>query len=79
MASGSSATATSGRLDGWRDLLLTGLLFAAALIAYFPARHGGLLLDDDLHITRPELQSFRGLWRIWFEIGATQQYYPVLH
>ena len=21
----------------------------------------------------------RGLWRIWFDVGATQQYYPVLH
>ncbi|MGA2696036.1 MAG: tetratricopeptide repeat protein [Terriglobales bacterium] len=24
-------------------------------------------------------QSFHGLWRIWFELGATQQYYPLLH
>jgi tetratricopeptide (TPR) repeat protein len=65
-----------GRL---RDLLLTALLFAAALIAYFPARGGGRILDDDLHITLPQLRSLGGLWRIWFEIGATQQYYPVLH
>ena len=27
----------------------------------------------------PELASFHGLWRIWFEMGATQQYYPLLH
>jgi tetratricopeptide (TPR) repeat protein len=64
---------------GRRDLLLAALLLAAALIAYFPAHRGGLLLDDDLHITSPELQPVAGLWRIWFDVGATQQYYPVLH
>ena len=35
--------------------------------------------DDASHITRPELQSLHGLWRIWFDLGATQQYYPLLH
>ena len=25
------------------------------------------------------LRSAGGLWRIWFEPGATQQYYPILH
>ena len=35
--------------------------------------------DDDGHITTPELESADGLHRIWFEIGATQQYYPVVH
>ena len=64
---------------GRRDLLPIVSLFAAALLAYLPALEGGRLLDDDLHITRPELQSLHGLGRIWFQIGATQQYYPVLH
>ena len=27
----------------------------------------------------PELRSWHGLYRIWFELGATQQYYPLLH
>src|ERR1019366_10234774 len=27
----------------------------------------------------PDLQSLHGLWRIWFDLGATQQYYPLLH
>jgi tetratricopeptide (TPR) repeat protein len=30
-------------------------------------------------VTRPGLRSLHGLWRIWFEPGATQQYYPALH
>jgi tetratricopeptide (TPR) repeat protein len=66
-------------MDPRRDLLLAGLLLAAVFLAYLPAIHGGLLLDDDLHITRPALQSVGGLGRIWFDVGATQQYYPVVH
>jgi len=55
------------------------LLLCATLAAYWPALQGGLLWDDDRHLTSPELQSPHGLWRIWFDIGATQQYYPLLH
>ncbi|HEY1792562.1 MAG TPA: tetratricopeptide repeat protein [Opitutaceae bacterium] len=55
------------------------LLAAAALLAYLPCLRGGLLWDDDAHVTRPELRSLGGLWRIWTEAGATQQYYPLLH
>ena len=54
-------------------------LFAAVLAAYWPALRGTLLWDDPAHITAPALQSFHGLWRIWFSLGATQQYYPLLH
>jgi len=69
----------STRLDRRQNLLLAAVLFAAVFAAYFPARAGGRLLDDDLHITRPEMQSWGGLGRIWFDVGATQQYYPVVH
>ena len=55
------------------------MLVLAPLIAYWPALRGGTLWDDSSHITAPDLQSLHGLWRIWFELGATQQYYPVLH
>jgi len=55
------------------------LLLFATLIAYFPALHGGLLWDDDRHLTKPDLQSLHGFWRIWFDLAATQQYYPLLH
>lgn len=55
------------------------LLFCAIVVAYFPALSGGLLWDDPAHVTRPELRSLLGLGRIWFEPGATQQYYPFLH
>jgi len=55
------------------------LIAVAVFIAYFPALRGGLLWDDLSHITVPELRSLQGLWRIWTELGATQQYYPMLH
>ena len=54
-------------------------LVAAVLAAYLPALRGGFLWDDDAHVTGPALRSLHGLWRIWFEPGATQQYYPLLH
>jgi tetratricopeptide (TPR) repeat protein len=54
-------------------------LCIVALAAYWPALTGELLWDDPGHITRPDLQSWSGLWRIWFEVGATQQHYPLLH
>src|SRR5687768_11144989 len=62
-----------------RDIILAAVLLAATFLVYHPALHGERLLDDDVHITQPALQSFAGLARIWTEIGATQQYYPVLH
>lgn len=58
---------------------LCGLLVLAVFAAYLPALRGAFLWDDDGHVTRADLRSFDGLIRIWFELGATQQYYPVLH
>lgn len=61
------------------DLVRYVLLIAATFAAYLPAVRGGMLWDDDAHITRVDLRSLHGLWRIWFDPGATQQYYPLLH
>jgi len=52
-------------------------LVLAVLLAYAPVWRGQPIWDDDAHMTRPELRSLGGLWRIWFEPGATQQYYPL--
>ena len=68
----------TARLSPRAWLALAGIYVAVAA-AYFPALRGGLLWDDDAHLTRPELRSLSGLGRIWFELGATQQYYPILH
>src|ERR1700680_2008268 len=62
-----------------RDLGAAAFMFGAILIAYCPALHGGFVWDDDPQWPKPALQSLHGLWRIWFDVGATQQYYPLLH
>ncbi len=41
--------------------------------------HGALIWDDDMHVTRESLRSLHGLWLIWSDPHATQQYYPFLH
>src|SRR5215467_4647730 len=64
------------RVPGW---CLAVLLAGAILFAYLPALQGSFLWDDEAHVTRPDLRSLRGLGRIWFDVGATQQYYPLLH
>src|ERR1022692_3652750 len=69
---------TSGTIGAW-GVGTWALMLSATLVAYLPALHGGLLWDDISHVTSPDLQSLHGLWRIWFGVGATQQYYPLLH
>lgn len=64
---------------GARQWLVAAALLAAVALAYQPAWNGGFLWDDAAHVTRADLRSWRGLWRIWSEPGATQQYYPLLH
>jgi tetratricopeptide (TPR) repeat protein len=60
----------------WLPLLVIGVV---TLLAYLPAWHGGMVWDDDAHLTRSDLRSAEGLRRIWFDVGATQQYYPAVH
>ena len=62
-----------------RSLGAGAVIFAVTLLAYLPAMRGGFLWDDNFHVTQPHLQSVDGLRRIWCELGATQQYYPLLH
>jgi protein O-mannosyl-transferase len=66
-------------LAGYHSYVAGLLLIILVSFAYFPALHGGMLWDDEAHVTKPELRSVAGLCRIWFDVGATQQYYPLLH
>jgi len=62
-----------------QNIFPAAVLLGLMVLFYQPALHGGLLFDDDRHITPAALRSLHGLWRIWFELGAGFQYYPVLH
>lgn len=76
----SRAAAGAGTAGGAVPGFATPLALAVVcLAAYAPALRGGMLWDDDAHVTRPALRPLAGLGRIWFKLGATQQYYPVLH
>src|SRR5690349_17912377 len=63
----------------WSAGVVFGLMQLLALVVYWPALRGGFIWDDDAHVTRADLRTLSGLFRIWFEPGATQQYYPLLH
>ena len=62
-----------------RDWGAFAAIVCATVLAYWPALRGGMLWDDASHVTRLDLRTLHGLWRIWFDLGATQQYYPLLH
>ena len=59
---------------------LAGLLILAVAIAYQQVWHAGYIWDDDSYVTKnATLRDLHGLWRIWFELAATPQYYPLVH
>ncbi len=62
-----------------RTFFLSTSVFAATLLAYFPALRAEFIWNDADYVTAPGLRSWQGLWRIWTELGATEQYYPFLH
>ncbi|MCI0683370.1 MAG: tetratricopeptide repeat protein [Gemmataceae bacterium] len=71
------ATEAAPRIAPSRFQAASGLLILAVL-AYVPALSGGFIWDDDFYVTaNPTLRSWPGLARIWFEPGATPQYYPL--
>lgn len=80
MTSAPRPTPPAPDLLPWRAPAMCALIFGVTLLAYLSALRAGFIWDDmPGHVTRPELQSVDGLVRIWFELGATQQYYPLLH
>ena len=72
-----ASLASPARRD--RTFLRCAGLFIVTLVAYWPALLGRMIWDDSAYLTRPELQSWHGLGRIWTELGVTEQYYPLLH
>lgn len=62
-----------------RTRLCAVLLVATTFVAYLPAWHGLFLWDDDSWTTgiNDLRQSGGGLWRMWADPRALQQYYPL--
>ncbi len=56
-----------------------GLLLALVTVAaYIPATGAGFIWDDDDYVSENRaLRDGNGLARIWLELGATPQYYPL--
>lgn len=79
MANGSQCGTAKPPSFAFRIGVPGALIFLATVLAYLPALRGGFIWDDNAHVTKANLQSVDGLRRIWFELGATQQYYPLLH
>jgi tetratricopeptide (TPR) repeat protein len=56
------------------------VILIATFAAYAPALRGGFIWDDEDYVTgNPLLKNLDGLGRIWFDVGATPQYYPLVH
>jgi tetratricopeptide (TPR) repeat protein len=62
-----------------RWLTELGLIVATTFAAYAPVYRAGLIWNDADYVTKAALRSWTGLGRIWFQVGATEQYYPLLH
>jgi protein O-mannosyl-transferase len=76
---GGSGSPPAAKFERFAAPIGLAAILLATFLVYRPALDGATLWDDEGHITKPELQSVSGLYRIWFELGATQQYYPLLH
>ncbi|MDE3197445.1 MAG: glycosyltransferase family 39 protein, partial [Acidobacteriota bacterium] len=70
---------SSPRTELRRHLLAYTAFLIATLIAYSPSLRGTLLWDDQAHVTRVGLRDLHGLWAIWTDPKATQQFYPLLY
>jgi tetratricopeptide (TPR) repeat protein len=50
------------------------------LVAYYPVTRAGYIVDDENYVTENEtLRDVAGLERIWLDLEATPQYYPLVY
>ncbi len=67
-------------LSNHRDIVVCLLLVIVLLFVYTPAIKSGYIWDDDHYVTdNLHLRTLGGLKNIWFKLGATPQYYPMVH
>jgi len=63
-----------------RFALLTLVLAAVTVTAYWPSLRGGFIWDDpDYVVNNPTLRSVDGLRAMWTDIHSLPQWYPVVH
>ncbi len=73
------------RQSAWQSFsvqpwLWAGLLVLLVIAVYWPTLSNGFIWDDDAHVEMNRtLRSAGGLADIWFHLGATPQYYPLVH
>ena len=78
MATKSAKSNPAAPPDPWLAAMPGLLLLLLVIVAYLPALRGQFIWDDNFHVTEClPLRSLAGLGRIWFEPGATQQFYPL--
>ena len=79
MVKGTLSGTAGAQANFFRTIVPGVLIFCATLVAYLPALSGAFIWNDSDYVTARALRSLGGLARIWTELGATQQYYPLLH
>ena len=68
------------KAPAFRRVALPALLFLATLLAYLPALRAGWVWDDDSYVTKnPTLIDASGLARMWTDVTALPQWYPLVH
>ena len=77
----SAATKVSWANSLWQSFWFPALLLAAlTIVAYFPARNGDFIWDDDVYIIKNQLLTAPdGLRRIWFSLDSPSQYFPLVY
>jgi tetratricopeptide (TPR) repeat protein len=62
-----------------RIILATALLVVMAATVHWPATRGEYIWDDNFYVEdNLPLRALDGLASIWFDVGATPQYYPMV-
>ena len=67
-------------IDDLPPWIPAAVIVLLTLLAYSAVWSAGFIWDDDSYVFQNStLHDFHGLFRIWFEIGAVPQYYPLVH
>jgi tetratricopeptide (TPR) repeat protein len=67
-------------MDNLPPWLPATAIVVLTLLAYSAVWSAGFVWDDDKYVFQNStLHDLHGLFRIWFEVGAVPQYYPLVH